>query len=401
MAGIRVEMRAGRRAQARAEQTRRRQAENFFDYSMLFIVLFLLGFGLVMIYSTSSYSAAMQHEGDSTFFLKKQALATVLGIFVMMLVANIPYHFWERFASLAYIGSVVLIFMVKIPALAYSANGATRWIKVGPLTIQPAEVAKLGMILFLASMVCKMGRGIRTTKGFFTILLVPAPVCVMIWKVTNNLSSAIIVFGIAALMLFVSSPEYKKFVIMGLAGLAGVIALIFLIRGIAASEDMGFRFARILAWLDPEAYANGKGFQTLQALYAIGSGGILGKGLGQSMQKLGFLPEAQNDMIFSIICEELGLFGGIAVILMFLLLIWRFMVIANNAPDLFGALLVVGVMGHVAIQVILNIAVVTNTIPNTGISLPFISYGGSAVLFMLAEIGLVLSVARGIRLKDL
>lgn len=164
---------------------------------------------------------------------------------------------------------------------------------------------------------------------------------------------------------------------------------------------MGFRSERILAWLDPEAYASGKGFQTLQALYAIGSGGILGKGLGQSMQKLGFLPEAQNDMIFSIICEELGLFGAISIILMFLLLIWRFMVIANNASDLFGALLVVGVMGHIAIQVILNIAVVTNTIPNTGISLPFISYGGSAVLFLMIEVGIVLSVAKGIRLKDI
>lgn len=156
----------------------------------------------------------------------------------------------------------------------------------------------------------------------------------------------------------------------------------------------------MLAWMDPEAYASGKGFQTLQALYAIGSGGIFGKGLGQSMQKLGFLPETQNDMIFSIVCEELGLFGGIAIILMFLLLIWRFMIIANNASDLFGALMVVGVLGHIAIQAILNIAVVTNTIPNTGISLPFISYGGSSIMFLLIEIGLVLSVARGIRIKE-
>ena len=164
-------------------------------------------------------------------------------------------------------------------------------------------------------------------------------------------------------------------------------------------NSLDFRSNRILAWLNPEQYATGTGFQTLQSLYAIGSGGIFGKGLGQSMQKLGFLPEAQNDMIFSIICEELGLFGGIAVILLFILLCWRFMVIANNASDLFGALLVVGVMGHIAIQVILNIAVVTNTIPNTGISLPFISYGGSSVMFLLIEIGLVMSVARGIRLK--
>jgi len=162
----------------------------------------------------------------------------------------------------------------------------------------------------------------------------------------------------------------------------------------------GFRSERILAWLDPESYAQGKGFQTLQALYAIGSGGVWGKGLGQSMQKLSFIPEAQNDMIFSIICEELGLFGAIAIILMFIMLLWRMMIVANNARDLFGAMLVVGVMGHIAIQAVLNIAVVTATIPNTGISLPFISYGGSSVLFLLIEIGLVLSVARGIQLKD-
>lgn len=387
-------------AERREGRHRRKQSENFFDYSLLFIVLFLLGFGLVMIYSTSSYEANLQF-GNSTYYLRKQVIATILGLAAMTVVANIPYHFWERFATLGYIGSGVLILMVLVPGIQYSANGATRWIRVAGFTLQPAEVAKLGMILFLASLVCRMGRGIRTTKGFFTVLCVPAPICLMIWQITNNLSSAIIVFGIAVLMLFVASPEYKKFIVMGAGGLALGALLVFIISKAATSDSLGFRGARILAWLDPEAYASGKGFQTLQALYAIGSGGILGKGLGQSMQKLGFLPEAQNDMIFSIICEELGLFGAIAIIIMFLLLIWRFMVIANNAPDLFGALLVVGVLGHIAIQVILNIAVVTNTIPNTGISLPFISYGGSSVMFLLIEIGMVLSVAKGIRLKDL
>ena len=225
-------------------------------------------------------------------------------------------------------------------------------------------------------------------------------VAVLVWKVTENLSSAIIIFGVAGLMLFVASPDYKRFVVIGLIGIAGAALLVFLIAKAGSTEGMGFRSARILAWLDPESDPSDKGFQTLQALYAIGSGGLFGKGLGQSMQKLGYLPEEQNDMIFAVICEELGLFGAIAVILIFILLIWRFMVIANNAPDLFGALLVVGVMGHIAIQVILNIAVVTNTIPNTGISLPFISYGGTSVLFLLIEMGLVMSVARGIRLKD-
>ncbi len=370
------------------------------DYSLLFIVLFLLGFGMVMVYSTSSYEANLDF-GDSAYYLKKQLFATILGLVAMLFVSNIPYHFWERFAMLGYIVSAVLILLI-IP-FGHEANGAKRWLYIGPISLQPAEVAKLCMILFLASMICTMGKQIRSRKGFWTVLLIPAPIAVMIWQITNNLSSAIIIMGIAVLMLFVSCPDYKRFILLGLAGAAAVAAIVFVIVQTAESQEdsLTFRGGRILAWLDPEAYASGKGFQTIQALYAIGSGGVLGKGLGESMQKLGFLPEAQNDMIFSIICEELGLFGGYAVIIMFILLIWRFMIVANNAPDLFGALIVVGVLGHIAIQVILNIAVVTNTIPNTGISLPFISYGGSSVMFLLIEIGLVLSVAKGIRLKDL
>ena len=382
-------------------ETRRRkkQAEYFFDYTLLFIVLFLLGFGLIMVYSTSSYEASMTASlnYDEAYYLKHQAAAAALGLVAMMVVSRIPYHFWEPFALLGYLVSAVLIALVMTP-LGITANGATRWLNLG-VSVQPAEIAKLCMILFLASFICKMGKGIRSFKGFLLVLLIPVPICVMVWQITDNLSSAIIIFGIAFLMLFVASPEYKRFLLMGAAGIAGAALLVFVILQMDSSS-LDFRGNRILAWLNPEDYATGTGFQTLQSLYAIGSGGIFGKGLGQSIQKLGFLPEAQNDMIFSIICEELGLFGGIAVILLFILLCWRFMVIANNAPDLFGALLVVGVMGHIAIQVILNIAVVTNTIPNTGISLPFISYGGSSVMFLLIEIGLVLSVARGIRLKS-
>ncbi|MCH5248977.1 MAG: cell division protein FtsW [Lachnospiraceae bacterium] len=371
------------------------------DYSLLFIVLFLLGFGLVMVYSTSSYEANLTFNGDSAWYLRKQLTATILGVVVMLVVSNIPYHFWERFAVLGYIVSVVLILLI-IP-FGHEANGAKRWLYIGGISLQPAEVAKLGMILFLASMICSMGKKIRERRGFYTVLAVPVPIALMLWRITSNMSSAIIVMGIAVLMLFVSCPDYKRFILLGMLAVAGAALVVFIIVKMAESgaDDLNFRGARILAWLDPEAYASGKGFQTLQGLYAIGSGGILGKGLGASMQKLGFIPEAQNDMIFSIICEELGLFGAIAVILMFIMLIWRFMIVANNAPDLFGALLVVGVLGHIAIQVILNIAVVTNTIPNTGISLPFISYGGTSVLFLLTEIGLVLSVAKGIRLKDL
>lgn len=384
-----------------ARRTRRRgkkeQSEYFFDYSLLFVVLFLLGFGLVMIYSASSYEA-LQEFGDEAHYLKRQLYANILGLGAMMVVANIPYHFWERFAVLGYFVSIVLIFMVLTP-LGIESHGAKRWIGIpgSPFNLQPAEVAKLCMILFLASMVCKMGRSVKTMKGFVMMMLVPMPVVILIKEVTDNLSSALIVLGIALLMVFVASPDYKKFIIMGAAAAAGVAVLILVLVNMENVE--GFRSARILAWLDPESDPLDKGFQTLQALYAIGSGGVWGKGLGQSMQKLNFLPEAQNDMIFSIICEELGLFGAIAIILMFIMLLWRMMVIANNAPDLFGALLVVGVMGHIAIQAILNIAVVTSTVPNTGVSLPFISYGGSSVVFLLIEIGLVLSVARRIQLK--
>ncbi|MED9903742.1 MAG: putative peptidoglycan glycosyltransferase FtsW [Lachnospiraceae bacterium] len=373
------------------------QSEYFFDYSLLFIVLFLLGFGLVMLYSTSSYEAA-QNYGSSTYYLRKQLKATILGLIGMMVVANIPYHFWEKFYGLGYIVSVVLLGL--IPFFGHEAGGAKRWFRIGGLSIQPSEIAKLCMILFLAVMICKMGKGIRTFKGFIAIMLTPMPVVAMVWKLTSNLSSAIIVLGIAVLMVFVASPDYKKFILMGLTGIAGAALVVFLIVNAAGDGGLDYRGERVLAWLNPEAYVSDTGYQTLQALYAIGSGGIWGKGLGQSMQKLGFIPEAQNDMIFSIICEELGLFGAVAIILMFVMLIWRLMVIANNAPDLFGALLVVGVMGHIAIQVILNIAVVTATIPNTGISLPFISYGGTAVLFQLAEIGLVLNVAKRIQLKE-
>lgn len=374
--------------------------EKFFDFTLLFIVLFLVSFGLVMIYSVSSYEASMRY-GDATFFLRQQLFATILGLAAIIVVANIPYHFWHRFAIPAFIVSHVLIALVLSP-IGIERNNARRWILLFGISLQPAEVAKLGMILFLASLICHMGtKKIRTTKGFLTVLAMPVPICIMVWRITTNLSSAIIIFGIALLMLFVASPDYKRFIIIGAIGAAVVALIIFTIINISNADNLGFRSERVLAWLDPEAHASDKGFQTLQALYAIGSGGILGKGLGQSMQKLGFLPEAQNDMIFSIICEELGLFGAVAIILMFLILTWRFMIIANNANDLFGALLVVGVMGHIAIQVILNIAVVTNTIPNTGISLPFISYGGSSAMFLLIEIGIVLSVAKGIRLKNL
>lgn len=353
-----------------------------------------------MLYSTSSYEANLDF-GDPAYYLKKQIFATVIGIGVMIVANLVDYHILERFATLGYVVSIVMIFLVLSP-IGREFNGARRWIFIGSISVQPAEVAKIALILLVAVLICKMGKGIRTWKGLGVILAVAAFPAALILLITSNLSSAIIVMGIAVLMCFVADPKYKKYILLALLvvgfAVVAVSVIVSVTEGAAGSGN--YRFDRVLAWLNPEAFADDEGFQTLQALYAIGSGGIWGKGLGQSMQKLGFLPEAQNDMVFSIICEELGLFGAFCVILLFIMLIWRFMFIANNAPDLFGALLVVGVMAHFAIQVVLNIAVVTNTIPNTGITLPFISYGGTSILFLLAEIGIVLNVASQIQIRD-
>ncbi len=370
--------------------------EYYTDYSLIFILVFMLAFGLVMLFSTSSYQAGLEFDGDSTFYLRHQLLASLAGLAFMYLASRVPYRVLKRMTVPAYAASMAVIFLVLTP-LAYSANGATRWFKILGVSVQPAEVAKLGMIIFLAGVIDRLGKNAADTRVFLIAMFLPVPVCVLVYGITDNLSSALIIMGICLLMLFIAVPDYKRFVLIG-AVIVSLGALMVLIAEKTKDNPLNYRFLRILIWRDPEAYASGRGFQTLQALYAIGSGGIFGKGLGQSIQKK-FIPEAQNDMIFSIICEELGLFGAIAVILMFLIIIWRLMIIANNAVDRFGALLVVGVMGHLAIQVILNIAVVTNTMPNTGITLPFISYGGSAVVLQLIEIGICLSVARSIRVE--
>lgn len=376
---------------------KKKQSGFFFDYTILFIVIFLLLFGLIMLYSTSSYEAGIKFN-DSAYYFRKQAIASAIGFGLMIFVMLIDYHFVRKFAAIAYVVSLVLILLVLTP-LGYEAGGARRWLNLG-MSLQPAEVAKLALIVFFASLVCKMGDGINTRRGFWTVLVLAFPHVFCVYFITQNLSSAIIILSIVILMLFVATPNYKEYFIIAIVACVFAVGVVLLIKYDILPSGLSFRLGRVKAWLNPEAYAADKGFQTLQALYAIGSGDYFGKGLGESIQKLGFLPEAQNDMIFSIICEELGLFGAFAILLLFMLLTWRFMIVANNASDTFGALLVVGVMAHISIQVILNIAVVTNTIPNTGITLPFISYGGSSIVFLLAEMGLVLSVSRNIRIDE-
>lgn len=363
-----------------------KKRNNYFDYSLLFIIIFLLCFGFVMLYSTSSYNAQIKFQ-DSAWYLKKQVKATAIGALAMAVTAMIDYRFWKRLAKLGYILSLICIILVVTP-LGIESNGARRWIGVGSASFQPAEFAKLAVILFLAYVISNSVKSMHKFSTLVCVVVMVSPAIVLIAVLTKNLSSAIIIMGIAIVMLFVASPKYIHFVAVGAVAAVGGTIFMLMER---------FRMNRFKVWLEPEKYSREGGFQVLQALYAIGSGGIFGKGLGQSVQKLGFVPEAQNDMIFTIICEELGLFGAVSVILMFLFMIWRFMVIANNSTDLFGSLIVVGVLAHISIQVILNIAVVTNTIPNTGITLPFISYGGTSILFLMIEMGLVLSVSRQIR----
>ncbi len=362
----------------------------YFDYSLLFIVIFLICFGLVMLYSTSSYNGELKF-GDAAFYVKRQIRATLLGFVCMFIIARIDYHFWKHFWLLAYIVAMGLCILVMF--VGEETNGSRRWLDLKVISFQPSELAKLAMIVFLAVIISNAPKAMRNFRSLVKVIVLALPMVGVV--AMENLSTAIIILGIAVALVFVSSPKYLQFILvaLGIVAAGGAFLLVSLL-----DENLAYRMERIFIWLEPEKYE--KGFQTLQGLYAIGSGGLFGKGLGASMQKLGFVPEAQNDMIFSIICEELGLFGAICVILLFLLLIWRFMVIANNAADLYGALLVTGIMAHVAIQVILNIAVVTNTIPNTGISLPFISYGGTSVLFLMAEMGLALSVSRGIQFEE-
>ena len=374
---------------------KKNKPKRFYDYSLLFCVIFLTAFGLVMIYSASSYMAQIKHSNPAYFMMRQLKIAGA-GLVMAVIISKLDYHWYARFAMFAYILSYVLMIVVSL--IGKEINGRRRWLVIGGSTVQPTEFVKIALIVLLAAMIVQMGKQINQWKAMAMVIGVTLPIAAIV--AANNLSSGIIIVGIAFVMLFVACEKRWPFFLCGALGLgtlavAGPLAL--------ALENVGllkkYQLLRIFVWLNPEAYRQDGGYQVLQGLYAIGSGGLVGRGLGESIQKMGFVPEAQNDMIFSIICEELGLFGAVSVILIFLFMIYRFMLIANNAPDLFGSLIVVGVMAHIAIQVILNIAVVTNTIPNTGITLPFISYGGTSVLFLMIEMGMVLSVSNQIKLE--
>lgn len=355
----------------------------YFDYPLLFIILFLVCFGLVMIYSSSSYQSSL-NNGDSTYVLKRQLVWLGISIPLMFFVSFVHYKVYRYFTKTLYWLAILLQLWVIIQE--QSSHGAKRWIVIGGFQFQPSEVSKVVIILFLAHMITTRIKVLKKRKEIARIALFILPLFILIAK--ENLSTGIIILGITFVMLFVASKEVKLF-IMVIAVFIGLAVLVLL--------SASYRVERVQIWLDPENHT--KGHQTMQALYAIGSGGIFGKGIGQSMQKMGFIPESHNDMIFSVICEELGIFGAGCIIIMFMMLLYRIAEIARRAPDLYSGLICTGIMTQVGTQIFINIGVVTNTIPPTGIPLPFISYGGTSVLVLLVEMGMVLGVSRHIKVR--
>ena len=362
------------------KKRKKKLPSDFYDYNLLACTILLVSFGLIMLYSASAYEAASTFKGNDMYYFTHQAgLSAIVLVGIVILSKFVDYHsvWFQRIAALVYWGSLLLMAAVRFTPLGYEAYGARRWLRIGSVSLQPAEIGKLGLILYLPYIILKMGKNMRTIRA------------------------KAIVLGLGVLQalaaLFLADPEVKFYarVIPG-AAVIGVFAIIILKNNLQIFERIGgdFRSNRIYEWL------SGGSYQILQGLYAIGSGGFLGKGLGNSTQKITTIPEAQNDMIFSIICEELGIFGALLVLLLFGYLLYRLFVVAQNAPDAYGMLMVSGVFAHISIQVILNLCVVLKLMPATGITLPFISYGGTSVLFILTEIGIALCVSRFIVFQD-
>lgn len=369
---------------------RLRLFNEYFDYGLLFITVFLVLFGLVMIHSASSYIAQRQFNGDSMHFVKQQALAAILGFIAIFLVTRFDYRiftkklFKVRLVWLIYVACTFLV--IAAIAIGSEVNGKKRWLKLGPISFQPSELGKISLIFLVAFMISKSPQMVNTFRGLVVLGFTVLPMIGFVCK--ENMSTAIIMVLIVLGICFIASEKSHYY--LGAGALLATLAVIYLKFG-----NTGYRMERIEIWMNVETHA--KGHQIRQGLYAIASGGLFGNGIGKSVQKLGYLPEPYNDMIFAIICEELGMIGAFAVIMLFMLMAYRIYVIAINAPDLFGSLICAGVFIQITVQALMNVAVVTNTTPSTGVALPFVSYGGTSLSILLLEVGLVLNVSNRIR----
>ena len=358
-----------------------------YDHIIFISTIVLVAFGLVMVLSASSYAAMHSGAGMYSFFVT-QAFGAGLGFLGMIFAATINYQFVSRFSGLIYLLALVALGLVFTP-LGIEFNGALRWVSIGGFNFQPSELAKVAVIIMLSKYISHDTNRVNTFRGLFgCAVIVGIPVVLVM--LGRNMSTMIILGAIAFVIIFLASPYFWRWVALGATAVVGIAGYLLYEHFIGE----GFRGARFGAWLDPFADPTGFGFQNVQSLYAVASGGLFGLGLGNSNQKLYYLPEAQNDFIFAIIVEELGLFGAMIVLMLFGILVWRGVMVAINSRSVLGCLIGTGIITMISVQVIINVGVVTNTIPNTGIPLPFISYGGTSIAVMMTAIGLLLNISR-------
>ncbi len=355
-----------------------------FDFWIFAAVILLLSIGTIMVFSSSYYSFA-KTTGNSFQLLIPQLEYMALSIVVLIATMNFEYKRWGKISPILLMGSIGLLILVIIPGVGVERNGAQRWLGVGNMSIQPSETAKLAVIIFLSYSLSKRKDVLQSfKKGLLPYLMLVGFIAVLV-LVEPHLSGTIIIVLTAFVILFCAGAKISHFVALAMPVLLGTIAAVVF---------ESYRFDRVKAWLDPFKYKLGDGWQTVQSLLAIGSGGLFGRGLGQSMQKYLYIPEPYNDYIFAVLAEELGYIGSLVVMLLFLVFIWRGIKVAMNAPDTFGSLMATGITTLIGLQFLFNVAVVTNTIPSTGISLPFFSYGGTSLMFLMFGVGILLNISR-------
>ena len=370
---------------------------NFFtkgasDYIILIVVMLILALGMIMVLSASSPSS-LSESGDSYKYFKKQALAAGLGLVVMFAVSKVDYRIYKKFAWIIYFAFIALLVIVGF--IGTDAGGARRWIIIAGFNFQPSEFAKIGFIIFFAALLTDLKKEGKIDKigwGFFYPLAWLIPIIGAILILQNHFSATFLICLITVIQMFIAGVKLRYFIIAGGMGLGGLLSFILLKNGGTLGDS--FRSDRIQTWLDPFADPTGSGWQIINSLYAIGSGGMFGVGLGESKQKYLYLPEPHNDFIFAVLAEELGFFGCVVVILLFAIFIWRGIIISMKAPDTFGSLISIGIVSLIGLQALINIAVVTGTVPVTGMPLPFFSYGGTAIISNLIAVGILLNVSR-------
>lgn len=356
-----------------------------FDFWLFMTVLIMLSLGLIMVFSASAPTAEKEYH-DTYYIIKGQLLYAVVGIFAMLLAANVDYRKYGRlFVLMLMGGSIMLLVLVLVPGIGKEINGSWRWIYLGPFHFQPSEIAKLAIILFFSFSLSKRKKNLDSFFSGLVPYLLLIGIVALLLMMESHLSATIIIVSLSFIILFVAGARLKHFMIMAVPVISVLGVVVFF---------TDYMTDRIRSFINPWSDLQGNGWQPVQSLYAIGSGGIFGRGLGQSMEKFLYIPEPQNDYIFSILAEELGFLGVVAVMILFLIFIWRGIKIAMNAPDMYGSLIAVGITALIGVQSLFNVAVVTNSVPPTGVSLPFFSAGGTSLLLFLVEVGILLNISR-------